>query len=62
MSKIYERLLSTIKPQGKKLGLVRSLKLNPVGEDSTWMVDCLEIPRIVDSLLLVFSCFYYMMK
>ena len=35
MSKIYERLLSTITPQGKKLGLVRSPKLNPVGEDST---------------------------
>ena len=32
------------------------------GEDSTWMVDRLEIPRIVDSLLLVFSFFYYMMK
>ena len=31
MSKIYERLLSTITPQGKKLGLVRSPKLNPVG-------------------------------
>ena len=26
------------------------------------MVDRLEIPRIVDSLLLVFSFFYYMMK
>ena len=26
------------------------------------MVDPLEIPRIVDSLLLVFSFFYYMMK
>ena len=32
------------------------------GEDSTWMVDRLEILRIVDSLLLVFSFFYYMMK
>ena len=31
MSKIYERLSSTITPQGKKLGLVRSPKLNPVG-------------------------------
>ena len=62
MSKIYERLMSTITPQGKKLGLVRSPKLNPVGEDSTWMVDRLEIPRIVDFLLLVFSFFYYMMK
>ena len=31
MSQIYERLMSTITPQGKKLGLVRSPKLNPVG-------------------------------
>ena len=30
------------------------------GEGSTWMVDRLEIPRIVDPLLLVFSFLYYM--
>ena len=62
MSKIYERLMSTITPQGKKLGALRSPKLNLSGKDSTWMVDRLEIPRIVDSLSLVFSFFYYMMK
>ena len=28
------------------------------GEDSTWMVDRLEIPRIVDSFLLAFSFFF----
>ena len=31
------------------------------GEDSTWMVDRLEIPRIVDSFLLAFF-FFYMIK
>ena len=58
MANIYERLLSTIIPQGKKPGLVRSPKSNPAGEDSTWMVDRLEIPRIVDSFLLAFSFFF----
>ena len=62
MSKIYERLMSTITPQGKKLGLVRSPKLTLSGEDSTWIVERLEIPPIVDSLLLVFPFFCYMMK
>ena len=58
MSKIYERLMSTITPQGKKLGFVRSPKLNPVGLRIApgWLTR-LEIPRIVDSLLLVFSFF-----
>ena len=63
MSKIYERLMSMITPQGKKLGTRSIPEVKPLsGEDSTWMVDRLEIPRIVDSLLLVFSFFYYMMK
>ena len=44
------------------MGLVRSPKLNLSGEDSTWIVDRLEIPPIVDSLLLVFPFFCYMMK
>ena len=61
MSKIYERLLSTITPQGKKTGTRSIPEVKPCW-DSTWMVDRLEIPRIVDSLLLVFSFFYYMMK
>ena len=63
MSKISERLLSTILPEGKKnrdLFDPRSQTLS--GEDSTWMVDRLEIPRTVHSLLLVFSFFYYMIK
>ena len=50
MANIYERLLSTIIPQGKKL--VRSQTLS--GEDSTWMVDRLEIPRVVDSFISIF--------
>ena len=29
------------------------------GEDSTWMVDRLEIPRIVDSFLIAFSFFLH---
>ena len=58
MANVYERFLSTIIPQGKKPGLVRSPKSTLSGEDSTWMVDRLEIPRIVDSFLLVFSFFY----
>ena len=58
MSKIYERLLSTITPQGEKnLDSFDPRSKTLSGEDSTWMVDRLEIPRIVDSLLLVFSFF-----
>ena len=59
MANIYERLLSTIIPQGKKNRDSfdpRSQTLS--GEDSTWMVDRLEIPRIVDSFLLAFSFFF----
>ena len=33
-----------------------------LGEDCTWMVDLLEITRIVDSLLLVFSFFYSLLN
>ena len=59
MANIYERFLSTIIPEGKKPGLVRSPKSNPVGQGKTWMVDRLEIPRIVDSFLLAFSFFLH---
>ena len=63
MSKIYECLLSTITPQGKKTGTRSIPEVKTLSdEDSTWMVDRLEIPRIVESLLLVFPFFYYMMK
>ena len=62
MSKIYERLLSTITPQGKNGDSFDPRSYTLSDEDSTWMVDRLEMRRIVDSLLLVFSFFYYMMK
>ena len=62
MEKIYERVLSTIIPQEKNRDSFDPRSQPLSGEDSTWMVDRLEIPRIVDSLLLVFSFFYYMMK
>ena len=63
MANIYERLLSTIIPQGKKNRDSFDPQSQTLsGEDSTWMVDRLEIPCIVDSLLLVFSFFYYMIK
>ena len=39
MAKIYERLLSTIIPHGKSKNLS--------ADDCTWMVDRLEIPRII---------------
>ena len=55
MAKIYENLLSTIIPQGKNWVSfdLRSQTLS--GEDSTWMVDRLEIPRV----LAFFSFFDY---
>ena len=59
MANIYERLLSTIIPQGKKTGTRSIPEVKTLsGEDSTWMVDRLEIPRIVDSFLLAFSFFF----
>ena len=48
MAKSYERLLSTIMPQGKDRDSFDPLRQNLAGEDSTWMVDPLEIPRIID--------------
>ena len=61
MANIYERFLSTIIPQGKNRDLFDPRSQTLSGEDSTWMVDRLEIPRIVDSFLLAFS-FFYMIK
>ena len=62
MANIYERLLSTIIPQGKKPDSFDPRSQTLLGEDSTWMVDRMEIPRIVDSFLLAFSFFFYMIK
>ena len=55
MAKIYERVFSTIIAQGKKNGESLDPQSQTLsGEDSTWMVDRLEIPCIVGSVLLVF--------
>ena len=47
MAKIYESFLSTIIPQGKIWVLFDPRSQTLSGEDSTWMVDRLEIPRVV---------------
>ena len=48
MAKIYESFLSTIIPQGKNWVSFDPRSQTLSGEDSTWMVDRLEIPRVVD--------------
>ena len=48
MAKIYESFLSTIIPQGKNSVSFDPRSQTLSGEDSTWMVDRLEIPRVVD--------------
>ena len=47
MAKIYESFLSTMKPQGKNWVSFDPRSQTLSGEDSTWMVDRLEIPRVV---------------
>ena len=49
MAKIYESFLSTIIPQGKNWVSFDPRSQTLSGEDSTWMVDRLEIPRVVDT-------------
>ena len=48
MAKIYESFLSTIIPQGKNWVSFDPRSQTLSGGDSTWMVDRLEIPRVVD--------------
>ena len=48
MAKIYESFLSTIIPQGKNWVSFDPRSETLSGEDRTWMVDRLEIPRVVD--------------
>ena len=48
MAKIYESVLSTIIPQGKNWVSFDPRSQTLSGEDSTWMVDRPEIPRVVD--------------
>ena len=63
MAKIYEIFLSTIKPQGKNWVSFDPRSQTLLGEGSTWMVDRLEIPRVVDFFfflitpLICFGCF-----
>ena len=47
MAKIYESFLSTVIPQGKNWVSFDPRSQTLSGEDSTWMVDRLEIPRVV---------------
>ena len=54
MAKIYEHSLSTIIPHGRKNRDSLDLQCQTLsGEDSTWMVDLLKIPRVVE-------CFFYL--
>ena len=55
MAGIYENFLSTIIPQGKNWVSFDPRSQTLAGEDSTWMVDRLEIPRV----LAFFSIFDY---
>ena len=52
MAKIYESFLSMIIPQGKNWVSFDPRSQTLSGEDSTWMVDRLEIPRVVDFFFL----------
>ena len=52
MAKIYESFLFTIIPQGKNWVSFDPRSQTLSGEDSTWMVDRLEIPRVVDFFFL----------
>ena len=53
MAKIYESFLSTIIPQGKNWVSLDPRSQTLSGEDSTWMVDRLEMPRVVASFFLI---------
>ena len=59
MAKIYESFLSTIIPQGKNWVSFDPRSQTLSGEDSTWMVDRLEIPHVVDFFFLItpLNCF-----
>ena len=52
MAKIYESFVSTIIPQGKNWVSFDPQSQTLSGEDGTWMVDRLEIPRVVDFFFL----------
>ena len=48
MAKIHQRSLSTIIAQEKDRDSFDPRSQTPAGEDSTWMVDRLEIPGVLD--------------
>ena len=48
MAKIHHCSMSTITPQEKDRDSIDPRSQTLSGEDSTWMVDHLEIPRVVD--------------
>ena len=52
MAKIYESFPSTTIPQRKNWVSFDPRRQTLSGEDSTWMVDRLEIPRVVDFFFL----------
>ena len=56
MAKIHQRSLSTIIPQEKDRDSFDPRGQTLSGEDSTWMVDRLELPRVVDCF--IFFSFY----
>ena len=55
MAKIYESFLSTIIPQGKNWVSFDPRSQTLSREDSIWMVDRLEIPRVVDFFFFLFD-------
>ena len=54
MAKIYERLLSTNVTQEKRRDSFDLRNVNLSGEDSIWMANRLEIPRII-------HCFFWVL-
>ena len=56
IANIHQRFLSTIIPQEKDRDSFDPRNQTLSGEDSTWMVDRLEIPRVVDCF--IFFPFY----
>ena len=57
MAKVYERLLFTISPQEKGRDSFDPRGLNLLGHDSIWMVNPLEISRMIDCSVFFFVLF-----
>ena len=52
MARIYERLLSTNTPQEKRRDSLHPRSVNLSGKDGIWMVNRLEMLRMIDFFLL----------